>query len=465
MRRLSGWDAVLLYSETPTLHNHTLKIAVIDAAAGPEPFTFELFKRTFERRLDLLPPLRYQLVNVPLGIHHPMWREGVDVDFDFHIRKVQVPAPGGRRELDALIGDIVSVPLDRSRPLWEFHFVEGLAGGQVAVVGKIHHALADGVAAANLMSLAVEPTAGSTVRESQPRAADPLPPRAQVVRAAAADHWGSIRRLPGVVRRTVTGVRRMRREGPPPPARDTSAFEAPPTFFNVTLSARRAFATQSIPLAEMKSTSKALGVTLNDLLLGMVAGAIRSILLDRHEPVCTPLLAGVPLSTDTSASRISGNKLGGMVVSIPIDCADPLERCRLVHASAKVAKQRADLLGHNIMQDWMEYVPPRPTVWISRLRAERKAKRNKLMNLSISNVPGPRVKGFIAGTPIDAFYSVGPLSDRTGINITAWSYGDQMNVSVLTDRALVPEPHILAERLSDQLRLVQAAMAESTRGD
>ena len=150
VKRLNGMDAYLLYSETPNLHSHTLKVAVIDAAGLD--FGFEEFRKHFRRRLHLLEPLRYRLVEIPWRLHHPMWLEGCDVDLDYHLRRVTVPAPGGRRELDDVISQVASTPLDRTRPLWEFHFAEGLEGGRFAMIGKVHHALADGVASVNLLA-------------------------------------------------------------------------------------------------------------------------------------------------------------------------------------------------------------------------------------------------------------------------------------------------------------------------
>lgn len=157
MKRLSGWDAFLLYSETPNVHMHTLKIAVIDLAGlGDRTFGIDEFRRVLRERLYKLEPFGYQLVDIPFKFHHPMWREHAEVDLEYHVRPWRVAAPGGRRELDAAIGEIASTPLDRSRPLWEMYLVEGLANGRVAVVGKIHHALADGVASANLLALGMD---------------------------------------------------------------------------------------------------------------------------------------------------------------------------------------------------------------------------------------------------------------------------------------------------------------------
>jgi WS/DGAT/MGAT family acyltransferase len=145
-------DAYLLYSETSNLHSHTLKVAVIDAAALDGEFGFDDFRTQVRRRLHLLEPLQYRLVEIPWRLHHPMWLEGCEVDLDYHLRRVRVPAPGGRRELDAVISRIASTPLDRTKPLWEFHFAEGLQGSRFAMIGKVHHALADGVASVNLLA-------------------------------------------------------------------------------------------------------------------------------------------------------------------------------------------------------------------------------------------------------------------------------------------------------------------------
>ena len=136
MRRLNGVDALMLYSETPEIHMHTLKIGVLDVS-GVDGYSFELFRRVAYPRLMALSPLRYQLVDIPMKLHHPMWVETDDIDLDYHLRRIQVPAPGGRRELDQLIGEIAGTPLDRSRPVWEMYVAEGLAAAH-AVMTHAH---------------------------------------------------------------------------------------------------------------------------------------------------------------------------------------------------------------------------------------------------------------------------------------------------------------------------------------
>src|SRR4051795_7835696 len=157
MRRLNGVDALMLYSETPEIHMHTLKIGILDVSGVEGGFTFDFFREVAYPRLMALPALRYQLVDVPLKLHHPMWVENDDIDLDYHLRRTRVPAPGGRRELDQLIGEIASTPLNRDRPLWEMYVAEGLADDRIAIIHKVHHVLADGVASANQMAQALAP--------------------------------------------------------------------------------------------------------------------------------------------------------------------------------------------------------------------------------------------------------------------------------------------------------------------
>ena len=148
-------------------------------------------------RLIKLEPFRYQLVDIPLKFHHPMWRENCEVDLDYHIRPWRLPAPGGRREFDEAIGRIASTPLDRDRPLWEMYFVEGLANDRIAVVGKIHHALADGVASANLMARGMDLHARTGERTAY--ATDPAPSKRQLLSSAFVDHLRQVGRAAGDV--------------------------------------------------------------------------------------------------------------------------------------------------------------------------------------------------------------------------------------------------------------------------
>jgi diacylglycerol O-acyltransferase len=447
VKRLSGWDAVLLYSETPTVHMHTLKLAVIELDdLGGRKFGIDEFRKVIDSRLYKLDPFRYELIDIPLKFHHPMWRENCEVDLDYHVRPYRVDSPGGRRQLDDAVGRIASTPLDRSKPLWEMYFIEGLANGRIAVLGKIHHALADGVASANLLARGMDLQSGPADRDSY--ATDPAPGRSELVRTAFADHLRQIRRLPGVFRYTAQGIGRVRKSSKKLSPELTRPFTPPPSFMNHRVDAQRKFATTTLALADVKQTAKQLGVTINDMVLAISAGALRRLSLKYDGRADHPLLASVPVSFDFSPERISGNYFTGVMMVVPIQLDDPLQRVQAVHEAAVDAKETHHLLGPELVSRWAAYFPPAPAERLFHWLADKDG-QNKVLNIPISNVPGPREPGRVGGALVTEIYSVGPLTTGSGLNITVWSYVDQLNISVLSDGATLLDPHELTDAMID----------------
>lgn len=471
MKRLRGWDAVLLYSETPNVHMHTLKLAVIELDdLGGRPFGLDEFKQVIHSRLYKLDPFRYQLVDIPFKFHHPMWRENCEVDLDYHVRPYRVDSPGGRRELDEAVGRIASTPLDRNRPLWEMYFIEGLANGRIAVLGKIHHALADGVASANLLARGMDPHSGPQAgRDSY--ITDPAPSEGELVWTAFGDHLRQLTRIPGVMRYTADGLRRVRKSTRKLSPELTRPFTPPPTFMNHMIDSTRRFATATLSLADIKKTSKHLGVTVNDLVLAIGSGALRQLLLRYDGNADHPLLASVPIAFDFSPDRISGNYFTGVLVSIPVEVADPLQRVQASHDAAVLAKEGNELIGPELVSRWSAYMPPAAAESLFRWLSKKDG-QNKVQNLTVSNVPGPRERGRVGGALVTEIYSVGPLTAGSGLNITVWSYVDQLNISVLADGATLQDPHELTDAmveafieirraagLPEKLTVVESAMA------
>ncbi|BBX03234.1 diacylglycerol O-acyltransferase [Mycolicibacterium moriokaense] len=447
MKRLNGVDALVLYSETPEVHMHTLKIGILDVS-GVDDFNFEMFRRVAYPRLMALSPLRYQLVDIPLKLHHPMWVENGHIDLDYHLRRTRVAAPGGRRELDELIGEIASTPLDRSRPLWEMYFVEGLADNRIAIVHKVHHVLADGVASANQMAKALE---SQDVAHAMPPRLDGMPrTTARLLAAAGRDHAGLIRKLPRLMSETAAGVSRVRRRSKERGAHPELArnFAPPPCFINHVVTPGRRFATAPLALFDVKETSKHLGVTLNDVVLASVAGALRRLQLRYDGCADAPLLAGVPVSTNPSRERLAGNEFSYITPSLPVHVDDPLERVRLTALSSGIAKENHQLLGPALLPAWMSYLPPAMAPAIFRRQA-RRVESASVFNLTVSNVAGPRDRGAIEGGMVTEIYSVGPVVAGSGMNITVWSYVDQLAISVLTDDVTLADPHEATDAMID----------------
>ena len=450
-------DAMLLYSETPNLHTHTLKVAIINAADFDGEFTFELFRRTIARRLHLLDPLRYRLVDIPLKLHHPMWLEDCPVDLDYHLRRVQVPSPGGRRELDEVIGQIASTPLDRSRPLWEFHFAEGMADNRFALIGKVHHTLADGVASANLLARLMDLAGGPQDERDEYATCDP-PTKAQLLRAAGRDNARQVAALPALVIDAGRGIARLRRR-----TRERSdspdlakMFKTPPTFLNHVVSPVRTFATASMSLANVKETARHLGVTFNDIVLAVAAGGLRELLLRYDGRADRPIMASVPVATDKSPDRVTGNEIGGLSVSLPVHIDDPLERVRLTSFATARAKEVYELLGPTLQSRMMDYLPPPLAPALFRWQSQRAA-HNPLMNVAISNVPGPRQHGHVGGAQVSEIYSVGVLSPGSAFNMTVWSYVDQVDISVLSDDQTFDDVHEATDAMIHGLAEIRRA--------
>lgn len=466
MKRLNGMDAMLLYSETPNLHTHPLKVAILDPSDFDGDFDFDAFRLHVRRRLHLLEPLRYKLVDIPGQLHHPMWQENCEVDLDYHLRRVQVPAPGGRSELDEVIGRVASTPLDRGRPLWEFHFAEGLADGRFALIGKVHYALADGVASVNLLARAMD-LKGAVTDERDNDEAGTTATKGDLLRAAARDHVRQIAELPTLIKDAAVGMSRVRRRskerGDHPDLAD--AFAAPSTFLNHVVSPRRRFASATLPLAEVKATAKALGITVNDMVLAIATGGLRTLLLDYDGEAPRPIIASVPTATDKS-DRITGNEISGLMISLPVHVADAGERARLVSLATRIAKEDHEIMGPELYGRLMAYLPtafaPAAFRWLGRHDVP-----NKLMNVAVSSVVGPRERGHFGGAAVTEIYSTGVLSPGAPVNITVWSYVDGLGIAVLTDDQTFKDPHEATDAMTQsfaELRSAAGITAQPTSG-
>lgn len=480
MERLSGLDASFLYNETPALHMHTLKYAVLDVADVEGGFSVERLRQELGARLHLLPPFRRRLAEVPLGLHHPVWIEDPDFDLAAHVRRIGVPPPGGRREMDDVIGQLASWPLDRRRPLWECWVLEGLAddlddpvghpstGRHVGFLVKLHHAAADGVAAAALLANVMETVPDAVVPRppEQPWRPDPRPSAMRLLADALVDFVAGLRRLPSLLVRTARGVRAVAR-------RRRSAAVSPPlpilhtanTPFNGALTPHRSFATADLPLDDVRTVRAAFGVSVNDVVLGLVAESLRRHLLDAGALPARPLVAGVPVAADPASTRLSGNRVSNLFTSLRTDLADPVERLGAIHAVTGAAKEVQDLLGIDMLADWVEYTPPRPYAWAMRLysRLGLADRHRPPINLVVSNVPGPKEPLYVAGARLTGIWSVGPILEGVGLNVTVWSYQDRIHVGVLGCREHWRDLHVVTDGMADALRdLVERA---ATVGD
>ena len=452
MKRMEGVDAGYLYMETPSMHMHTLKIAIIEP---DEPFTHERFAEELVGRLNRLPPLQQRILPVPFSLNHPLWIADHDIDLSKHVVAHRLAAPGGMAELQTLIGEIAGTPLDRSRPLWEMHVCEGMPDDRVAVVVKMHHALADGMAANALLGNVTD-TSAASVDPGPPLARETVPSRARQAGLALIDAARQSLTLPALLWRTVRALtalvkhKRQSQVAVPRPVLDV-----PRTSLNGPLTPRRTFATTTLPMAELKQVRRTHDVTLNDVVLAVVSGALRNYLAERGENPPISLVAGVPVGTDApgEAPRLSGNRVSNLFTSLATDVHDPRERLLTISRTANEAKLVQRTLGPTMLIDWVQFTPPAPFSAVLRhySRAGTAARHSPPFNVIVSNVRGPGEPVTIAGAALRDLYSVGPILEGIGLNVTAWSYVDRLNVSLLSCPDLVPDLGSLVAHLRPAL--------------
>ncbi len=461
MEELTGLDARFLYSETATAHMHTLKVLVVDVTGRSEALTPGLLANLLAERLDRMPGLRRRVVTARRRISHPVW---IETPFDpaDHIRWCRVDAPGDRAALAQVVAEVAATPLDRDRPLWEVVVVEGLADLQIAFVVKLHHALADGVAAAAMLENVFLADADQAVVE--PAHPEAVPAPEHLSRLAWRSRLRRVTQLPGLAVRNTAGLVsavRARRRDLGRPAAMFSGRRAP---INVSLSERRTFAVTDLSMQTVLDIRAAHGVTVNDVFLAVCAGALRRHLGPRVGRG-GGLVAGVPIGASHQQARLTGNHLDHMVVALRTDLDDPLARLRAIAVGSAAGRAERAALGPHLFEDRAEHTPPALYPMAIRLWARtRLANRVRPpINLIASNVAGPRERLMLDGGSVAELWSVGPILEGIGLNLTAWSYDGVLRVCALGCPESLPDPWALVSEVEAALAELAAAAHEADR--
>ena len=424
MERLSGLDAMFFYLESPSSHMHVAGICEVDP--GHQRVSFEAIRQMVAERLPLAPVFRRRLVEVPFKLTHPYWVEDPDFDLDYHVRRAALPAPGGRVELEAFVGQVVGLPLDRSRPLWEMYVVEGVEGGRLAIVTKIHHAAIDGISGAEIAAawLDIEPHPMRRDLEDDWEP-EPLPSDVELTTLALASLVGQPLKAARSARRVLESALSLSEhnrqlESPPP-----VAFAAPKTSLNRAITPHRRVAFTERPLAEFETVKNHFSCKLNDVVLAVCAGALRRYLLVGEELPSESLAALVPISVRTEEEAGShGNKISATLTSLATEVEDPAERLSEISAAMARAKEQQRLIGAGTLTDWTEFTSPALIARASRLVTTTRLfdKLRPICNVTISNIAGPSFPLFFAGGEVASFYPLGPVAEGIGLNITVLSY-------------------------------------------
>ena len=458
--RLSGLDASFLYMETPTLHMHVAMTAVFDPSTVPGGYSFRRVRQLISDRIPLAPVFQRRLVEVPLRIGHPVWVDDPEFDIDNHLRRAALPAPGGLRELGDFAADVISRQLHRDRPLWEMWIVEGVEDGKIALVTKMHHSTIDGVSGAELLGVLFD-------LEPDPPDASPVTARQLDTRIPSSFELMSQAMMANLVGALRHGAHDAPHDAQPPrhPARPSrpagaeqgrAAAHGARTSINAAVHARRRVAFAAASLADAKKLKNEMGTTVNDVVLAMVTGALRTYLQAGDELPEIPLVSVVPVSVTPDVAELKGsNKVSSMFVQLPTHLDDPLERLALIHEGTKGAKEEHKALGASMLQNWAEHATPNVFAAAARLyTGMRLADRHRpVANLVVSNVPGPDFPLYLGGSQMLGMFPLGPVMDGMGLNITIMSYMGVLYWGLASDARAVPRlwdiaaaiPHALTE--------------------
>jgi diacylglycerol O-acyltransferase len=468
MQQLTGFDATFLYSETPRAHMAGGGVSIYDPSTAPGGrVTFKGILSHIENRLHEARVFRQRLVRVPFDLDHPYWIEDPDFDLEFHVRHIALPHPGDWRQFCIQVARLVSRPLDLGRPLWEFYVVEGLdhiegiPKGSFALITKIHHAAIDGMSGME-MTTAIhddEPDAEPPPPDTSWRP-ESLPSTAQLLARASLNNARKPMHFARVAGRAVPVLGRVQNQirrqtlKPPPTTIPRTRWSGPVT-------AHRVFDALGFELAAMRRMKEAVpGATINDVVLTVVGGGLRSYLLDKNELPADPLICMAPISVRSEAEKgAAGNLVSGMFTTLATDVADPLERLTVVREGTHNSKEFANAIGARTLLDFADLTPG-GLVGLGARTSARLSLANRMrpvFNTTVTNMPGPRHPLYMAGAKLVAMYGAGMIGDGMGLIHPVMSYCGDITISFTSCREMLPDPAFYTQCLRESFEELEAA--------
>jgi diacylglycerol O-acyltransferase len=460
MQRLGPQDASFLYLETPTVHQHVGGLAILDPSTAPGGrLTLEDLVRVISSRLHLAPRFRQKVVFPPLATARPVWIDDANFDLGFHMRRAALPTPGSRRELVDYVQRVISRPLDRTKPMWELYLIEGMQDGLAAILTKVHHAMVDGMSAIDLASAIYDFSPEPQILTPQAWTPEPEPSRVDLLREAVRDQvTHPTQALLDLAQRTMDTPSRVARQvgsvlgG----LRDMvgRGILAPPSPFNRKPGPNRRFAMVEEPVQTFKDVKRSLGGTVNDVVLAVVAGGLNRLLRSRREPTRgRSLRAMVPVSVRTRDQRSAmGNRVSSIFVDLPVGPMGAKRRLATIRELTRHLKDSNSAVGAEFLMNIGTWAPP--TI---HAMAARAASRTRVINLVVSNVPGPQSPMYIAGAKLLAQYPIMPIAESMGLSIAVTSLAGTMAFGITADWDTLPDIEFLANAIDESLAELRKA--------
>ena len=462
--RLTAVDASFLHQEGESSHMHVGGLTILE---GPPP-AMEDFLEQIRRRLHLVPRYRHKLAYTALDSGRPVWVDDPNFNLEFHVRHTALPAPGSWEQLRNLTSRVFSQALDRSKPLWEMWLIEGFEGDRFALISKTHHSLIDGIAGVDLATVLfdVSPEPAPLRHSGRPWKPNPEPDTAELV---AVGLRGAVRAGTEMLGAAVSALTHPERTL----ERAREAAEgvgeivwaglnpAPATPLNVEIGPHRRFVGIAAQLDDFKLVKNAFGGTVNDVVLTVVTGALRSFLIARGvRTEGTELRALVPVSVRTVGERHEGgNRIAAMRGPLPVYIADPLQRLRFVKHAMDGLKESKQALGAEVIAGAQNFAPPTILAQASRLNFS-----TRLFNLIVTNVPGPQFPLYVLGRRMERVFPVAFLPENHALAVAIMSYAGEMNFGLLGDFDALPDIESIGESIKAELAtLVELAREKQAR--
>lgn len=457
-QQLTGLDASFFYAESPRTPMHIGSCTIYDPSTAPGGFVrFKDILGFIESRLHRTKTFRQKLKTVPLGVDHPYWIDDPEFDIEFHVRHIALPSPGDWRQLCIQVARLHARPLDMSKPLWEFTVIEGLDNipnvpkGSYAIVSKVHHCAIDGASGVDIVEAlhTLEPDAEAEEPEEAWRPGRrpgdlELLARANFNNALKPFHALDVGRriAPGALK-FAAGVRRGEIQ--------LMGARIPRTRFNGVVSANKVVEGVSFALADVKAIRQKIpGVTVNDVMLAVVGGALRKYMTNKNELPADSMIAMAPVSVRKPGEKgAMGNEVSALSVPLGTHIADPLARLHFTHESAKNQKAMSNAVGARELADMSKLAPAMVTGVAARLysRLGLANRLSPMFNTVVTNVPGPQVPLHMAGARMVSTYGLGPIMDSMGLFHAVNSYCGEIAVTITACRKMMPDPAFYRECL------------------